>query len=207
MIKSPSLPETELTTQEEYITENVHKKNNNINEKYQENHPEKQKVKGNRGAKRWRLLRMITLMTKKNKEGKRKRFATTSDITESTCDSFSEESIVSLSNGFHKIKVTKPHGNFKECCENECIEDDDTYSNESEHNSITNKALATAVSKWKETIRPATAPVEYEFGKLVPRRSGVCEEIEKTVQSDGTTLHELRKDLTVYLTLDELGML
>lgn len=248
-VKSQSLPETERNKQDfqnvadehkELIlcqkTMNIRRSNSALPQSNQEIRSAVKQEKS-RGSKRWRLLRMLTLITKRNKTDKRKR-AGTSESTKSTCDGQESESFLrspssndteihfdgcAVNNTVRKITITEPVDEYEvsECNEKECIANEkrlvwdeatiiDTpsrkISTESQY-SISNKALAAAVGKWKESIRPAMSPAQYESGKLVPRRAGVCEELEKTVVSDGTTLHELRKDLTVYLTLDELGML
>lgn len=183
--------------------------------------------KKTKGAKRWKVLRLLTLVAKRNKNG-RKRTDSTKTI-EGSEESFSplngEEFSFDGASSVKEITITKPEEDRKQESESNVRRQESTSSVEKRimwdeesiaespsrkisegQYMIPNAALANAVGKWKESIRP-NAPELYESGKGVPRRLGVCEELEKTVVNDGTTLHELRKDLTVYLTLDELGML
>lgn len=240
--KSQSLPEIERNKQDFSVVaegQNAELKPNDINIRRsnsalpqcnQEIRSAGKQASKSKGAKRWRLLRMLTLVTRRRKSGEKRNRTGTGESTKSTT---SEDDMMSspntefhfdgAKNNVHKITITKPSDDIEvdEHNEEECIESEkrivwdeatiiDTpsrkISTESQY-SISNKSLAVAVGKWKQSIRPATAPVQFESGNEVPRRVGVCEELEKSVVSDGTTLHELRKDLTVYLTLDELGML
>lgn len=182
--------------------------------------------KKTRGAKRWKVLRLLTLVAKRNKNG-RKRTDSTKTIDGSE-EAFSplndEEFSFDGAKSVKEITITKPEEDREQERESNVQRQESTSSEkrimwdeesiaESPSRKISegqymiqSATLATAVGKWKESIRPNT-PELYESGKGVPRRLGVCEELEKSVVNDGTSLHELRKDLTVYLTLDELGML
>jgi len=242
--KSQSLPETDRNKQDFNIVAEgqlelssnaitVRRSNSALPQSNQEIRSAGKQSGKNKGAKRWKLLRLLTLATRRRKSGdhKRKRAGTGESTKSTTSESEmlspgstkTEFHFVGGKNNVHKITITKPTDDYQaiEHDEEECLEsekrimwDEATIidspcrkiSTESQY-SISNRAISAAVNKWKASIRPATPPAQYETGKEVPRRKGVCEELEKSVISDGTNLHELRKDLTVYLTLDELGML
>ncbi|XP_031572617.1 uncharacterized protein LOC116306679 [Actinia tenebrosa] len=239
-LKSQSLPETENTKVEFGLVAegNLNSLNPNRLSMQRSNSALPQSSKEMRTAgknaeekkakagKRWKVLRLLTLVAKRNKNG-RKRTDSTKTIDASE-DSFSplndQEFSFDGASSVKEITITKPEEDRDQESESNVKRQESTSSDkrimwdeesivESPSRKISegqymisNTALATAVGKWKESIRP-NAPELYESGKGVPRRLGVCEELEKAVVNDGTSLHELRKDLTVYLTLDELGML
>ncbi|KAK3710128.1 hypothetical protein QZH41_001611 [Actinostola sp. cb2023] len=242
-LKSQSLPETERNKQDFSIVAegngelnsnslNIRRSNSALPQSNQEIRSAGKQAAAatkSKGAKRWKLLRMLMLGMKRNKNGRNRKRAGTGTSREDSDDfACSPDSNMEMhfdgKSEVHKITITKPPDDIEKASEQsegfECIASEkrimwdeatiiDTpsrkISTESQYN-ISNRALAAAVGKWKQSIR-STSPVMYESCQGVPRRVGVCEELEKTVVSDGTTLHELRKDLTVYLTLDELGML
>lgn len=241
--KSQSLPETERNKQDFSIVAEgqlelspnamtIRRSNSALPQSNQEIRSAGKQPGKSKGAKRWKLLRLLTLATRRRKTGQKRKRAGTGESTQSTSEvemalspdgANTEFHFDDGKNNVHKITITKPTDDYQviEQNEEECLESEKRLmwneatiietpcrkiSTESQY-SLSNRALSAAVGKWKASIRPATAPEQYESGKDVPRRKGVCEELEKGVVSDGTNLHELRKDLTVYLTLDELGML
>jgi hypothetical protein len=239
-LKSQSLPETENTKAEFGLVAegnlntlspnrlNMQRSNSALPQSSREirSAGKKAEEKKTKGAKRWKVLRLLTLVAKRNKSG-RKRTDSTKSMEESE-ESFSpinnEEFSLEGRNTVKEITITKPEEDIEKESESSVKRQESTTSekrimwdeesivetpsrkiSEGQY-MIPNNSLATAVGKWKESIR-SNSPEQYESAKGVPRRLGVCEELEKSVVNDGTSLHELRKDLTVYLTLDELGML
>ncbi|XP_032225175.1 uncharacterized protein LOC116607830 [Nematostella vectensis] len=152
--------------------------------------------------KRWKLLQRLT-------------FSAVKHVKSDNKDDFSKKGDKKKRFSFRGITSTESMNETKYGVKSKTIEKDTGTKTSSQKNKKKKMIWGEDDSSFSSSLNEMAGQEinqESDIDELaelpdIPRRKGVCEEIEKHVINEGTSLHELRKDLTVYLTLDELGML